>query len=89
MSKIYTTYEAKARFSEILRRVRDGQSVTISYHGTAVAEIRPVYATGDEDRALQEMEDEGILSRSTAPTGELSALAKKKGALKRFLDSRE
>ena len=47
MSKTYSTYDAKARFSEILRKVRSGQTVRITYHSEEVAEIRPI--SGDEE----------------------------------------
>jgi len=89
MGITYSTYEAKARFSEILRRVREGQHVTISYRGDVVAEIRPVYRTDREDRALSEMEDEGVLSRQSAPSGRFEPITGKPGALERFLESRE
>jgi prevent-host-death family protein len=89
MGVTYSTYEAKARFSEVLRRVREGQHVTISYRGEAVAEIRPIYRTDREDLALREMEDEGVLSRQSAPLGRLEPVAGKPGALERFLESRE
>lgn len=42
MSPVYSAYEAKARFSEVLRLVREGTPVTISYRGDPVAEIRPL-----------------------------------------------
>jgi len=89
VTKSYSTYEAKARLSEILRKVRAGKHVTISYRGRDVAEIRPIYRAADVERALQEMEDEGVLSRSTAPAGRLEPVSKKPGALERFLGSRE
>ena len=38
----YSTYEAKARFSEVLRQVRAGKTITVSYRGEPVAEIRPI-----------------------------------------------
>jgi prevent-host-death family protein len=34
--------EANRRFSEILRRVRDGRSVTVTSHGKPVARIVPI-----------------------------------------------
>ena len=86
--KTFSTYEAKARFSELLRLVRDGDRVRISYHGRTVAEMRPVY-DGGVDRALAELEEQGILDRPAAPSGRLEPLAKKKGALRRFLETRE
>jgi antitoxin (DNA-binding transcriptional repressor) of toxin-antitoxin stability system len=87
-SKTFSTYEAKARFSELLRRVRDGDRIRISYHGRTVAEMRPVYDAGI-DQALVELEEQGVLDRPTAPKGRLEPIAKKKGALRRFLETRE
>ncbi len=84
----YSTYEAKARFSELLKRVRGGERVRISYHGRTVAEIRPVYDAG-ADRMLAELEEQGILDRPTAPTGRLEPIAERPGALRRFLESRD
>lgn len=41
--KVYSLYEAKAKLSEIVRRVREhGESVTVTYRGQPAAEIRPV-----------------------------------------------
>ena len=40
MAVTYSTYEAKARFSEVLRQVREGETVTVTYRGEPVAEIR-------------------------------------------------
>ena len=37
MGRWYSIYEAKAKFSEIIRKVREGQTVTVSYHGEPVA----------------------------------------------------
>ncbi len=42
MSITYSAHEAKARFAEVLRRVRSGETVTVSYRGEAVAEVRPL-----------------------------------------------
>lgn len=89
MGRTYSTYEAKARFSDILRRVREGQHVTITYRGEAVAEIRPIYRTDQDDRVLRGLEDEGVLSRPVAPSGRLEPTTRKPGALERFLESRE
>ena len=42
MADVYSTYEAKAHFSEILRKVRSGRPVRISYRGEEIAEVRPL-----------------------------------------------
>jgi prevent-host-death family protein len=54
MSNRYSTYDAKAKFSEILRKVRTSQHVIVSCRGEAVAEIRPVYEAGGTEKALRE-----------------------------------
>jgi prevent-host-death family protein len=85
----YSTYDAKARFSEILRKVREGKVVTISYHGRPVAEVRSIEQGGKgiEDR-LRRLEDRGAIGRSREPRGELRLLVRKRGALRRFLSDR-
>lgn len=89
MAVTYSTYDAKARFSEILRKVRSGQHVTISHRGLVIAEIRPIYGEVGVEAALQALEDRGVVGRAAAPIGPLALLAKKPGALTRFLKSRE
>jgi prevent-host-death family protein len=39
--------DANRRFSEILRKVRDGRSVTVTSHGKPVARIVPISKHGD------------------------------------------
>ncbi|MDH3734141.1 MAG: type II toxin-antitoxin system prevent-host-death family antitoxin, partial [Gemmatimonadota bacterium] len=63
MSKMYSTYEAKAKFSEILRQVREGKTITISYHGEPVAEIRPIEKKQTLEERLDELERRGVLVR--------------------------
>jgi prevent-host-death family protein len=90
MAERYSTYEAKARFSEVMRKVRSGQRVTITYRGEEIAEIRPIDgAPARLEKAIARLEDQGLLSRGQKPAGTLRPIAKKRGALKRFLESRE
>lgn len=91
---MYSLYEAKAKLSEIIREVRQhGQSVTISYHGTPVAEIRPIEAAPeDEDRIQKRMrmlEAQGALSPAQPGAPPLRPIAERPGALERFLAERE
>ena len=88
MSKVYSTYEAKSRFSEILRLVRAGQTVLISYHGREVAEIKPVSFPQTFQESLRRLEEEGVVLRGES-SGAFQVLAKKPGALARFLESRD
>ncbi|MGQ0550366.1 MAG: type II toxin-antitoxin system Phd/YefM family antitoxin [Armatimonadota bacterium] len=87
---VYSTYEAKAKFSEVIRRVRAGQRVLIAYRGRNVAEIRPIQARADSlEKSLVRLEDEGVLGPAPKPIDRPRRLVKKPGALKRFLESRE
>lgn len=90
MSNTYTAYEAKAKFSELLRKVRGGQRVFISYHGQNVAELRPIESPpADLEASLRELESLGVVGPPAAREGDLKPLAKRRGALARFLASRE
>ena len=88
MSLVYSTYDAKARFSEVLRHVRAGRTVTVLHRGKPVAEIRaiPTDPKTIEER-LEDLERRGVLVRSgQAPS--LAPVANRPGALKRFLSER-
>lgn len=90
MAHTYSTYEAKAKFSEVIRKVRAGQRIVIAYRGEEIAEIRPIEnPDGQLEKAIARLEDQGIVSRQHKPVGDLRPLAKKPGALARFLESRE
>ena len=90
MAHVYSTYEAKARFSEVIRKVRAGQRVVIAYRGEEIAEIRPLEnRAASLEKTLARLEDQAVLGRRAKPTGPLRPLARKPGALKRFLESRE
>ncbi len=89
MSLVYSTYEAKARFSEVIRQVREGKVVTVSYRGEPVAEIRAIQPEPQTlEVHLVELERRGVIVPSGQPKGSLRALARRPGALKRFLDDR-
>jgi prevent-host-death family protein len=47
MAATVSAADANREFSKLLRRVRDGQSVTITSHGRPIAKLVPV---GAEDR---------------------------------------
>ena len=89
MAATYSTYEAKARLSEILRKVREGQTVLISYRGKEVAEVRPVSRQLSPEERLRRLEDRGLLQGGRERRGRLAAVAARPGALARFLADRE
>jgi prevent-host-death family protein len=89
MPKTYSTYEAKARLSELLGRVRKGDVVTITHRGTAIAEVRPVEPQAESlSSRIDELRKNGIIAQK-GEKGTFKVLSKRAGALQRFLDSRE
>ena len=89
MDLTYSTSEAKARFSEIIRLVRDGRMVTVSYRGEPVAEVRPIQerpATIEE--RIEELERRGVLVGPREPRVRFKEGVHVPGALKRFLEER-
>lgn len=85
----YSLYEAKARFSEVIRLVRRGRTVTITYRGEPVARVEPYrdQSSGIEAR-LRRLEDAGVL-QSGGELAPLERIARRPGALARFLAERD
>ncbi len=84
----YSTFEAKTKFSEVVRLVRSGKSITITYRGEPVAEIRPLMEEKSTLKEhLAELERRGALTpaKSRKP---LKPIAHRPGALERFLEDR-
>ena len=90
MNLTFSTYEAKARFSEVMRLVREGRTVRISYHGNPVAEIRPIEGKKKSvEEHFADLERRGIVSPARDPNAPLEPIAHRPGALQRFLDERD
>lgn len=85
----YSTYEAKARFSEVIRRVRAGQTVVVSYRGEPVAEVRPISARDESiEQRLDDLAARGVVVRQDGPRAFLHPETRRTGALERFLAER-
>lgn len=90
MKSSYSLYEAKARLSALVRQVREGRRIVITLHGRPVAELRPLQPKGGRLEArIAELSDRGILAPAKNPRAPLKPGARKAGALKRFLESRD
>lgn len=90
MTEIYSTYQAKTHFTEVIRRVRGGGRVVITYHGIAVAEVRPIEADAPSlEGRLARLAEEGVVIRPVPGGGDLEPLARRPGGLSRFLAERE
>lgn len=85
----YSTYEAKAKLSEILRKVESGQVIRISRHGTPIAEVRPVRPepTTLEER-IAELTARGAIVPAREPRAPIRPIVHRPGALRRFLEDR-
>jgi prevent-host-death family protein len=90
MTETYSTYDAKAKLSEILRKVESGRTIRISRRGEPIAEIRPLRSGPSRlaDR-IEELTDAGALTRPAAPAAALRPVAVRAGALDRFLADRD
>lgn len=89
MADTFSLYEAKARLSEIVRLVREqGRIITISYRGEPVAEVRPIKAATGIAGRLRALEAGGQLIPARAKDFPLTPVAKRPGALGRFLADR-
>jgi len=90
MRDTYSLYEAKAKLSAIVRKVREGRSVIVTLHGKPVVEIRSVAASeGGLTARMEALAERGILVRDGPKRPLLRTVARRPGALKRFLDERE
>ncbi len=90
MALTYSIYEAKARFSEVIRQVREGRTVTVSYRGEPVAEIRSIgrRQTPTLEERLDDLERSGALVRPTQPRQTFRPAGHRPGGLTRFLAER-
>lgn len=91
----YTLYEAKAKLSQLVRKVREGHSVIITVHGVPAAELRPIDPAPRvqtlEER-LAELEARGLVSRARVSPSDPNAFTIGKpvpGGLARFLAERD
>lgn len=90
MNPTYSTYEAKARFSEVLRLVREGTAVTVTYRGNPVAEIRPLEPKARSvEEHFADLEKRGLLTPARDPRSPLPLGPPNPGGLARFLAERE
>lgn len=85
----FSTYEAKAHFSELLRRVRAGRTVTVTYHGKPIAELRPVATASGTEARVAALRARGVIVGSGRRTDVPGPLATRPGALARFLEDRD
>lgn len=87
MSEAYSIYEAKTHFSQLVRKIRQGEEIIIKERGTPVGKLIP-FKKGESFKQRVR----GLVSRgriSTAKKASIPGGIKRTGALKRFLEERE
>ncbi len=90
MRDTYSLYEAKARLSAIVKKVREGTPVIVTLHGEPVVEIRAIAPAGKGLASrMEELAERGILHRAGPARSTLRMVARRPGALKRFLADRD
>lgn len=89
VTETYSTYEAKAKLSEILRKVESGKTIRISRRGEPIAEIRPLrHGPTSLEQRISDLSEQGVVTSPSADHGSLKPLARRPGALRRFLSDR-
>ena len=90
MRNTYSLYEAKAKLSAIVRKVREGQPVIVTLNGKPVVEIRAIALRENGlDGRMTELAEQGVLVRPRKGPFGLRRVAQRPGALERFLDERD
>jgi prevent-host-death family protein len=91
----YPVYEAKAKLSQAVREARAGFRVVLTVHGKDAVELVPVRKKSGREsstKRIERLRREGAIRppESTAkPLRDFPTLASRRGALGRFLKSRE
>jgi antitoxin (DNA-binding transcriptional repressor) of toxin-antitoxin stability system len=89
MRDSYSLYEAKSKFSALVRMVREGHRVVITVHGQPAIEMRAVEPEpGNLASKLARLEERGVLVARVDRTA-LRPVGRRKGALSRFLADRD
>ena len=88
MSRPYPVHEAKAKLSEILRRVKQGKSVTISERGRDIARVVPLEPPRGLSARLDHLQHEGVVVPGKGDLTTIRPLVRRRGALQRFIQSR-
>ena len=83
-------FDPAGRYVALFRVGEQGRTVTVTYRGEPVARIQPVKDGSSElEERLQRFEDAGVLHSPDEPAAPLERVARRPGALDRFLAERE
>lgn len=84
----YSIYEAKAKFSEVIRRVKKGESITITERGKPTALISYIEEKEQPSERIQRLIAEGALIPAKKRFKVQRTGINIKGAVERFLADR-
>ena len=87
----YSIYEAKTKLSQIIRQVKRHHRVTITDRGRPVAQVVAIEEPKTLVARVDLLATEGAISAGAGGSakGALKPVARRPGALKRFLTERE
>lgn len=87
MAHTYSIYEAKAKFSEVIRKTKLKQEIIVTERGKPVARVIPFGENKFQDR-FEELQAQGLII-SAKRKGLFPIGPRRPGGLKRFLEERE
>jgi prevent-host-death family protein len=84
-------FEAKTHLSRLVRQVKAGQTITLTERGRPVARVVPLPVARTLDDRIEELEGAGLVTgaRTDLVDAALEPIAVRRGALRRFLASRD
>jgi len=89
MKDRYSVYDAKAKLSEILRQLKRSHSVVITERGVDVARVIPAEPASGLDKRIKALYQSGVITMNpSADPRKIGPVARRPGALKRFMASR-
>lgn len=91
MRHAYSIYETKTQLSRLLEEVQKGHELIITKHGEEIAKIIPFVKKEESfEERIQRLTREGVVRprRPSSKKIQLKPVARRPGALKRFLRDR-
>jgi prevent-host-death family protein len=89
MKSKYSIYEAKTHLSEIIRQVKHNRSVVITDRGHDVARVTPLHPLENLNKRLKSLQETGVITANpSADPSKIVPIARRTGALRRFLKDR-
>jgi len=88
VARAYPVHEARRKLTEILRKVKQGRSVTISERGREIARVIPIDTPVELENRIEHLRRQGVILPATESRDAIRPIVRRPGALRRFLASR-